>query len=101
MSIPAHKRKELRAKLFFGIMIILLLVIASLISTCSKDMDKAAEVIQQTKDDGKMVEIDGKQWKKITFFDEDDRCWKIYTYEDGMHAKSVFAVVCPKKGKES
>ena len=96
-EVPKTKRQEFKAKVFLGIVVIVLLFLVVGIDTCMNDAEKVADKIQQTKDDGKIVEIDGLKWKRITFYDEDDRCWKIYTYEDSTHAKSVFAVECKKE----
>lgn len=96
-AIPEGKKKELKGKIFFCIILVLIVVAVSAVDYCVKVVDKTAEIVQQTKDDGKTVEIDGKPWKKVTFYDEYDRCWKIYSSADNTKGKSVFAVACPKE----
>jgi len=98
-KIPVSKKKEFLGKvLFFGVLVVLLLGIVT-VDHCFNDAEKTAEIAQQKKDDGLMVEIDGLEWKRTTFFDEYDRCWKIYVSTDmhagDIHGQKAFSTPCP------
>ena len=100
-AIPKGKKKELTAKLLLCLLFIILMLLIVGVDTCMKDAKDTAEIIQQTQDDDMMVEIDGLKWKRVTFFDEYDRCWKIYTSSDvrlgKTHGQKTFATPCPKE----
>jgi hypothetical protein len=92
-KIPVSKRKKFMGKvLFFSVLIALSLAMV-ILSHCSKDAEETAVRAQQMKNDSKMVEIDKRTWKQTTFYDENERCWNIYTHTDS-RGKAVFATPC-------
>ena len=97
------RRQMFLIKLVATAALLLLLTATAYISECNKNATLNAEKVAQTKDDGEIVEIDGLKWKRVTFFDECDRCWKIYTSSDhsagDTHGQKAFALPCPAKGK--
>lgn len=104
-KIPISKRKGLIGKVLFWAVIIALSFAVVTVDSCFNNTEKTAVKAQQTKNDDKMVEIDGLKWKRTTFFDEYDRCWKIYVSSDvragNTHGQKSFATPCPnKKGKK-
>lgn len=95
------EKKGLLGKILFVIVIVLVGVFLSTVDHCTKVANERAEKAQQTKNDGEMVEIDGLKWRRSTFFDEYDRCWKIYTSSalrsGEIHGQKAFAIPCTKE----
>jgi len=92
-KIPVSKKKEFLGKALFWAMIVALLLAIVTMDYCFKDAEETTERIQQMKNNGKTVVIDRGTWKQTIFYDENKRCWNIYTHTDS-RGKAAFATPC-------
>ena len=94
-KVSKYKSAFFKSVVILGI--VLAISILSVISHFNNEIIKNNTKAGQTKNDGEIVEIDGIEWKRGTFYDADDRCWKIYTSVDNTKDKSIFVIPCKKE----